>query len=375
MAGRPRKSLLTRCDERSFRARDHHRLLGSEPDLPCPQLAELQQRYRQATELSEQRWLAVEFQRRLHGKHASAPAVRSEPLPPLAELVRGLAVEEPERISAFFARFLRHSRGPLAGQPFLLAPFQQQFVAEFYRRDEHNRRLYQLGLLGLPRGNGKTSLAAGLALYELCARTDAPQILFAGTSKSQAAIAAELARALSETGELARWLRYRKGLISCPATHGVALTLGGDGRLHHGHNPTAVIVDELWAFQRRQELESYAALATSIPKRAGHSYLLATTTAGPQRKGKLWTIHQHALTHPNCEQPTPSLTTLRDRESGFLFHWYAAPDNADPDDDHTLRGCNPAPWLPLDQLRRLNHRDDLTANDYRRLILNQWPPD
>jgi len=94
MAGRPRKSLLTRCDERSFRARDHHRLLGSEPDLPCPQLAELQQRYRQATELSEQRWLAVEFQRRLQGRHRSLPALPSEPLPPLAELVRGLAVEE-----------------------------------------------------------------------------------------------------------------------------------------------------------------------------------------------------------------------------------------------------------------------------------------
>ena len=48
----------------------------------------------------------------------------------LADLVGGLAVDELARIKLFFARFLRHSQGPLAGQPFVLAPFQERFVAE-----------------------------------------------------------------------------------------------------------------------------------------------------------------------------------------------------------------------------------------------------
>src|SRR5205823_5630074 len=111
-----------------------------------------------------------------------------------------------------------------------LAPFQEEFLREFYRRDERGRRRYQVGLLGLPRGNGKTSLAAGLGLYELCARSDAPQIIFAGTSTSQGAIGLQFARAFAHEGELARWLRFQQRLISCPASHGVALSLGGDGR-------------------------------------------------------------------------------------------------------------------------------------------------
>ena len=45
---RPKKSLLQRCLERSFRARHHWPLLASEPDLPCRSLAELQQRAREA---------------------------------------------------------------------------------------------------------------------------------------------------------------------------------------------------------------------------------------------------------------------------------------------------------------------------------------
>jgi hypothetical protein len=32
-------------------------------------------------------------------------------------------------------------------------------VDEFYKRDEEGRRIYRLGVLGVPRGNGKSPLA------------------------------------------------------------------------------------------------------------------------------------------------------------------------------------------------------------------------
>src|SRR5579864_5677841 len=147
MAGRPPKSLLVRCQERSFRAREHHGLLGSEPYLPWPELAGLQRRYREAGEGFERRALAVEFQRRLLGGSELAVVAPMGAPAVLADLVAGLAVDELERIKLFFARFLRHSQGPLAGQPFVLAPFQERFVAEFYRRDEHGCRIYAGGLL------------------------------------------------------------------------------------------------------------------------------------------------------------------------------------------------------------------------------------
>jgi hypothetical protein len=61
---RPKKSLLQRCREASFRPRHHWPLLASEPDLPAVGLAELQERARTACE-EEQRSLACEFSRRV----------------------------------------------------------------------------------------------------------------------------------------------------------------------------------------------------------------------------------------------------------------------------------------------------------------------
>src|SRR5439155_17620046 len=119
----------------------------------------------------------------------------------------------------FFPPFLVHPRGPLIGTPFRLEPWQQRFLREFYRRDKQGRRLYRLGLLAMPRGCGKTPLAAGLALYELVSRQDAPEVYFAAGSKEQASIGLGFARAFVAQGPLNEWLRVGRTL-SCPATGG-----------------------------------------------------------------------------------------------------------------------------------------------------------
>ncbi len=62
---RPAKTLLQRCQERSFRARHHWSLLVREPDLPCPSLGELQQRARAAESEDAVRAIARLFGRRL----------------------------------------------------------------------------------------------------------------------------------------------------------------------------------------------------------------------------------------------------------------------------------------------------------------------
>src|SRR5439155_11858459 len=102
------------------------------------------------------------------------------------------------RLLRFFPHYFVHPKGPMIGKPFRLEPWQQRFLREFYKRDKNGRRLYRLGVLGVPRGNGKTHLAAGLGLYELVTRTDAPEVYFAACSKEQAGIGLEFARAFVE---------------------------------------------------------------------------------------------------------------------------------------------------------------------------------
>jgi len=81
-----------------------------------------------------------------------------------------------KQLLGFFPHYLRHAKGPLYGQPFQLDAWQKTFLRELYRRDQNGRRIYKRAVLGLPQGNGKTALAAGLALGTVALPTLRPLI-------------------------------------------------------------------------------------------------------------------------------------------------------------------------------------------------------
>jgi phage terminase large subunit-like protein len=68
----------------------------------------------------------------------------------------------------FFPECLKHVEGKLAGKPFVLESWQQSVIGNLFgwKRDDGSRR-YRESLLFVPRKNGKTPLAAGIALYVL----------------------------------------------------------------------------------------------------------------------------------------------------------------------------------------------------------------
>jgi phage terminase large subunit-like protein len=75
-----------------------------------------------------------------------------------------------------------HVKGPSAGRPFALEPWQRHFVEEFSHVGAEGERIYKRGMLGVARGNGKTPLAAGLALRELVSATDEPDVILAAAT-------------------------------------------------------------------------------------------------------------------------------------------------------------------------------------------------
>src|SRR5579859_7434589 len=66
---------------------------------------------------------------------------------------------------AFFPQFLRFVEGEWAGRPFVLQPWQAHHIAQIFgwRRKRDGRRRYRFVRGWVPRKNGKTELAAGLA--------------------------------------------------------------------------------------------------------------------------------------------------------------------------------------------------------------------
>src|SRR6266699_2734886 len=198
---RPPRSLEQHVRQGSFRARRHRRLLAVQP-LPAewPLFASLQARYQTATSDPERAALALQFAQAVASAHAQAQALDGGLAGPgLDEQLNSLGKSGSlAQLLAFFPACLRYPSGPLHGRPFRLEAWQRRFLGEFHRRDRAGRRLYKKALLGLPTGNGKTTLAAGLGVYQLLGQQDGPHVILAAGCREQARLGIDCARRMTE---------------------------------------------------------------------------------------------------------------------------------------------------------------------------------
>ena len=76
--------------------------------------------------------------------------------------------EEGQRFVSFFQRFLHHSKGQWAGQPFTLLPWQQFMISSLFgwKRSDGTRRFRTL-FCAVGRKNGKSATCSGLGLAML----------------------------------------------------------------------------------------------------------------------------------------------------------------------------------------------------------------
>ena len=72
-----------------------------------------------------------------------------------------------QRVIAFCEE-LRITSGGDAGKSLALRPWQREFIEQVYAVDENGRRAVRTAVFSMGRKNGKTQLAAALALCHLC---------------------------------------------------------------------------------------------------------------------------------------------------------------------------------------------------------------
>ena len=97
-------------------------------------------------------------------------------------------------VVSFLAGNCRHTKGPKIGQPLIVDAWQEHDLALIYELNERGRRVWRDIMWGIPRGNGKSPIAAGGGLFELVDRDDAPEIYCAAGAKSQAKFVHDQAR-------------------------------------------------------------------------------------------------------------------------------------------------------------------------------------
>lgn len=274
-------------------------------------------------------------------------------------------------VAAFAEAYCRHTKGRWAGQPVVFEPWQQEFIDAAFELDEHGRRKVTTALLGVPRKNGKSVLAATLALYMAGADGEpGAEVVLAAGSRDQAAMVFDQARAFVDTNpELGAYFDAQRFVINGPNAS-VIKRIAADGRLAHGLNSSTVIVDEAHSLTTPRQEEMWNALTTGSGAR-DQPLILAITTAGYDKNTVLGRLYDEGLRLDEVVR-RPGLTIARDTESGFLMWWYGLEEDADPTDEAAWMTCNPASWITPEVLRTQWESPTVDELAFRRLHLNQW---
>lgn len=94
-----------------------------------------------------------------------------------------------------FIENLRHTKGKWAGQRFWLLPWQEQIVRDIFGIiDEEGNRQFRTAFVEIGKKNGKSELAAAIALYLLYADNEpSAEVYGAAADRGQASIVFDVA--------------------------------------------------------------------------------------------------------------------------------------------------------------------------------------
>lgn len=264
---------------------------------------------------------------------------------------------------------LTHTDGlrEFAGKPFNLRPWQEDIIRKLFTTKPDGLRQYRTCLLMLPRKNGKSELAAALAIYFLLFDGElGAQVYSAASDKDQASlvfnVAAKMIRADPELDAVCEIIDSQKRIVH-RKSGSFYRAISAEAYSKHGFNASVVIYDELHTAPNR---ELWDVLATSQGARS-QPMMIAITTAGFDRTSILWELYAHAK------------TVLQDpaRDPTFLPLLFEAPVDADWTDETVWQRANPAlgDFRSLEEMRIACQRAKAIPaqqNTFRRLYLNQW---
>lgn len=222
------------------------------------------------------------------------------------------------------------------GKPIKLEPFQKKVLRDIFQtKDKKGLRKYNLALMGVPKKNGKSTLASGIALYMLFTEPNA-EVYGAAGDKDQARIIFQMTKkAIERNPILLDSVKIYRDEIIVPSTDSLYKVLSADAPTSHGLNPIAVIFDEIWNQPNR---DLYDALTQSPTRKEPLTFIV--TYAGVDQTSLLYELYQNGT---------------QKKDPKMYFYWSEK---------------NLASWITKDYLEQQRMR--LPAHIYQRLHENKW---
>jgi phage terminase large subunit-like protein len=278
---------------------------------------------------------------------------------------------------AFFPECIRHVEGALAGQPFVLHPWQQAIIANLFgwkTEDSQGRevRRYREVLIYCPRKSGKTPFASALSLLVFFLDGEpGAQCFIAAGDREQAGLLFRQCRGMVEREPI---LMESSEIFGGNAPAGQSKSIvkpdgsflrviSADADTKHGGNTHFAVIDELHVQPNRDLVDVFRTSMSSQNRK--QPLLVYLTTADYARESICNEIHARA-----CK--------VRDgiiNDPAFLPVIYEAPADADWTDENVWRACNPNLGVSksLDYMRRecrLAQENPAQENTFKRLDLN-----
>jgi len=281
-----------------------------------------------------------------------------------------------------FINQLRHTTGKWRGQTFDLRTWQDIIISLFFGTmiqastpTTRGVRQYQTCYVEIPRKNGKTELAAGVALKLLCADGEQGAEIYSCAGDIDQArrcfnAAVSMINQDEDLSSRCKVVQSQKTIIY-PPTDSIYRAVSSDAYTKHGLNAHGIIFDELHVQPNR---ELWDVMTTSIGSREQPA-TFAITTAGVDRKSICWEIHDYARQVANGIIDDPTFLP-------FIYSAYETEEEqaSEPDawmDESRWFAANPAlgDFRSLEEMRTLFKRCQHTPAlipTFQRLYLNMW---
>jgi phage terminase large subunit-like protein len=270
----------------------------------------------------------------------------------------------------FIETFCSHVKGRWAGQPFILQPWQDVIIRSLFgwKRGDGTRR-YRTAYIEIPRKNGKSMMAAAIALYLLIADGEqGGEVYCAASTREQASIIHRMAAGMIRRN---KWLSQRCDIVDStrrivhPESGSFQRAVPAEAGALYGESPSGIVFDEVFVQKTRELWDS---LQTGQAARS-QPLTAAITTAGVRhdRHSICWELHSYA-------------EKVRDgiiKDTAFLPVLYFADKDDDWTDPAVWRRANPnygvsvSPEFLAAECQKAQETPG-KENSFRQLHLCQW---
>ena len=268
-----------------------------------------------------------------------------------------------------FIENLRHTKGKWAGKRFWLLPWQEQIVRDVFGIvDENGHRQFRTAYVEIGKKNGKSELAAAIALYLLFADNEpSAEVYGAAADRQQASIVFDVANQMVQMTpallKRCKIMAATKRIVNY-SNAGFYQVLSAEVGTKHGLNVSGLVLDEVHAQPNRK---LYDVLTKGSGDAREQPLYFLITTAGTDKESICYELH------------TKALDILDGRKIDHTFYpvVYGLRDDEDWHDEANWYKANPSlgQTIQIDRVRDAYQealQNPAEENVFKQLRLNMW---